>query len=382
MTVFQGSSSALSISTAERPRVLLVCEWFVKYTAALARGMADLGCTVELLTRTHDLEFGGEAGSAEPGAMERWVATTLAGRAVHRQLPGRVRELGAVPRLLELRGATRRFRADYVHVQDSIVHDLRLGAAARLWPGRYAVTVHDVDPHPGDPLRTTRIHRSRTVLIRNAGLVFVHSERARARVIERERPRGAVEIVPHGVGRPALAPLCVEPTVLFFGRVSYYKGVDTLLDAMKVVWNTNPRATVTIAGHGDLPDHDVLRDPRVTVRNEHVPEDEVASLFAAARCVVLPYREASQSGVGAQAKQYGRPLVVTDVGGLPDLVADGGGHLVAPEEPMSMGAAILDVLDGDGVAERMADVGGATALEFGWDRVAELTLAAYERHLG
>lgn len=116
---------------------------------------------------------------------------------------------------------------------------------------------------------------------------------------------------------PAL-PLRKEPSLLFFGRLSWYKGVDVLLDAMQLLWRRTPEARVVIATGGELPEHQVLADPHILVRHPHVPEADVPALFGDARCVVLPYREASQSGVGARAKGFGRPLVVSDVGDLPD----------------------------------------------------------------
>ena len=76
---------------------------------------------------------------------------------------------------------------------------------------------------------------------------------------------------------------------------------------MPAVWERLPETTLTVAGSGEIePEHPVLADPRVTLRDEHVPEEAVPGLFDAATCVVLPYRQASQSGVGSEAKQYGR----------------------------------------------------------------------------
>ncbi len=136
-----------------------------------------------------------------------------------------------------------------------------------------------------------------------------------------------------------------------------------------------------IAGGGELPSHLGVEDPRVTVLNQHIPEADVPGLFAAARCVVLPYLEASQSGVGARAKGYGRPLVVTRVGALPDLVAEGSGRVVAPGDPAALAAALHEVLTVPGRAEEMGRTALASATETSWPRVAELTLESYSEHL-
>jgi glycosyltransferase involved in cell wall biosynthesis len=140
-----------------------------------------------------------------------------------------------------------------------------------------------------------------------------------------------------------------------------------------------PEATLQIAGDGDLPEHPALADPRVAVRHEHVPEPEVAGLFARSTCVVLPYREASQSGVGSQAKQHGRGMVVTGVGGLPELVADGSGLVVAPGDAHALGAALSRVATEPDLAAALGEAAEAGAAAGGWRTVAERTLSAYER---
>jgi glycosyltransferase involved in cell wall biosynthesis len=185
-------------------------------------------------------------------------------------------------------------------------------------------------------------------------------------------------VVPHGADPPQVAPLPDEPTLLFFGRLSYYKGLDVLLDALPAVWERVPAAKLVIAGAGQRPEHPLLADPRVDLRFGHVAESDLPGLFAGATCAVLPYRQASQSGVGSRAKSFGRAAVVTRLGGLPELVSDGSGIAVEPEDPAALAGALVELLTDP---ERAAAMGrkGADALETGagWDRVAGLTLDAY-----
>lgn len=369
-------------AAASRPlRVVMVSDWHAKYVTPLARAIADHGADVRVVTRDHDREFGGETGEVEPGTMARWVAEQLDGRADHLQLPGRVRDASAVPALLRLHQVLRRPRPDALHFQDSAAQDVRLLAAANIRPRRYAVTIHDVVQHPGDTVRGRRTAAVRRQLIANAGLLFVHSGVLRDALIEKERPSAPVVVIPHGTAPADPRPLPPEPSLLFFGRVSRYKGIDVLLDAMPHLWEEVPEARLVIAGGGELPSHVGAQDPRVTVLNQHIPEADVPGLFAAARCVVLPYVEASQSGVGARAKGYGRPLVVTRVGALPDLVAEGSGRVVAPGDPTDLAAALHEVLTVPGRAEEMGRTALASATETSWPRVAELTLESYSEHL-
>jgi glycosyltransferase involved in cell wall biosynthesis len=190
-------------------------------------------------------------------------------------------------------------------------------------------------------------------------------------------------VVPHGVDVPLVRPLPRQPSLLLFGRMSRYKGLDTLLDAMPLVWERVPEARLVVAGGGEIAPRPELADPRVTVRNEFVPDAELPELFAAATCVVLPYRAASQSGVAADAKRFGRPLVVTDVGGLADAARDGAALVVPPADPRALAKAVVDVLRTPGLAERMGQAAAASGRGgSSWSHVGGLTLDAYRRHLG
>ena len=349
----------------------------VKYTVGLAGGLAAAGCPVALLTRDHDLEFGGE-----PGAMRKHVEHELGERVTHERLGGRLRDVGSWGEAARVRRRVGRFGADVVHLQDSVKNDPRLLAIATAWRSQpLALTVHDPETRPEEhvPRRETLAYRW---LLRRAGLVFVHAEPLREQLIAAERPTAPIVVVPHGAASGPVTPLPETPMLLVFGRMSPYKGLDVLLDAMPAVWRSAPATRLTIAGGGPLPAHAVLSDERVAVRNEHVPEEEVPGLFAASTCVVLPYREASQSGVGSLAKQYGRAVVASAVGGLPELLSDGSGLLVAPESPPDLAAAVLTlVVDRDRAAAMGRSAAAAVADRFGWDRVASLTLDAYRRHL-
>ena len=370
-------STLARVSGDSKPRVLLAFDFHAKYGTNLARGLIDAGADVMVLSRDHDLEFGGETGEGDPGALRRYVERRLAGRGVHAEIPSRVSDPWALPALVARRREVRRFAPDVIHVQEGVWNDPRLVAVAALRPGRYAITIHDPALHPGDLPDALPQRIGRRQLIRRAGLIFVHSHALAAELVEGFAPKAPIAVVPHGTELPAQTPVPAVPTILSFGRLSHYKGIDVLLDALPEVWATVPDARLVIAGAGELPDHPLLADPRVDVRHRHVHEEEVEGLFSAARVVVLPYRQASQSGVGSRAKTYGRPLVVTEVGALPELVADGSGEVVAPEDPQALAATLVRVLATPGLAEEQGRRAALGAAGSSWPRVAERTLAAY-----
>jgi glycosyltransferase involved in cell wall biosynthesis len=358
------------------PKVLLACDWFLKYTAGLARGLADADAEVLLLSRDHALEFGGDA-----GAMRDLLAAALGGKAGRAVVRGPMRDPAALPGLVRLCRQVSAWHPEVVHVQEGVANDVRLMLAAGLPSRRYALTVHDPTPHPGEAMAARWRRAFRRSLRRRASLVFVHSRVLAEELSATGDVEAPIEVVPHGIEVGETTPPPPDTSLLFFGRITHYKGLDTLLDAMPAVWESDPAARLVVAGEGEVPAHPLLSDPRVELRSGYLPDAEVPSLFAAATMVVLPYRQASQSGVGSQAKQFGRALVTTDVGGLPELVGEDIGRVVPAEDPGRLAAAILEVARTPGLAAKMGARAAASVAESGWDRIGRLTLDAYRRHL-
>jgi glycosyltransferase involved in cell wall biosynthesis len=359
------------------PRVVLACDWLLKYAGGLAQGLREAGAEVALLTRDHGLEYGGD-----PGEMRDDLRARLGADGPLWLLSGRIRELDGMRQAARIRSEIRRWGADLTHFQQATMVDPRLFLAAARRPRRYAVTLHDPSVHPGDQNPSRVFHTLEALMFTGAGVTFTHGQ-ALVDDMRRHKPwiRGPVEVVPHGVDVLRPEPLPAEPTLLFFGRMSYYKGLDILLDAMPRVWETVPATRLVVAGFGEIPAHDVLGDARVTVRNEHIPEPDIPALYNGATAVVLPSRQASQSGVGSLAKSYGRPSIVTNEGGLPELVADGSGIVIPTEDAGALTDAIVEVLTEPGRAEAMGSAALASAqAEFSWKAVGEATLAAYRRH--
>ncbi|MCS6951157.1 MAG: glycosyltransferase, partial [bacterium] len=180
-------------------------------------------------------------------------------------------------------------------------------------------------------------------------------------------------------------------TVLFFGRINAYKGLGVLLEAWSRVSCQCPQARLVIAGRGyDLPRYRerILQDPQCELIDRFIPSEEVASLFAHASVVVLPYVEATQSAVLATALAFGKPAIVTSVGSLPEMVEDGvTGLVVPPRDVDALAEALVTLLTDAPLRQRMAEATlqlGKT--RFGWEQLAQQTEAVYqcamERHRG
>jgi glycosyltransferase involved in cell wall biosynthesis len=142
------------------------------------------------------------------------------------------------------------------------------------------------------------------------------------------------------------------PLILFFGFIRKYKGLDILLRAMKILQATNsrlptPNYRLLIAGefYEDKNQYNQLIDElgikeNLILRTDFIPDSEVKYYLSAADVVIQPYRNATQSGVTPLAYHFEKPMIVTNVGSLPDLVPHEKVGLVCEPEPASIAAAI------------------------------------------
>lgn len=144
--------------------------------------------------------------------------------------------------------------------------------------------------------------------------------------------------------------------VLFFGRISPYKGVEYLCQAMVKVKKAVPDATLTIAGGGkmyfDITQYKEL--DWVNVINRYVGMEELAGLLQDCAISVCPYTDATQSGVIMTSYGMHRPVVASNVGGLGEMVQDGKtGLIVPPKEVDALADAIITLLNDDEKRQRM-----------------------------
>lgn len=135
--------------------------------------------------------------------------------------------------------------------------------------------------------------------------------------------------------------------ILFFGRISPYKGIEYLLKAMMLVHETHPETRVIIAGKGEYNfDVEPYRQlDYVEFRNKFIELDELADLIRGAQFAVCPYTDATQSGVVNSSFALNTPVVATNVGGLPEMIDNGKtGIIVPPCDEQYLAAAIIDLL--------------------------------------
>jgi D-inositol-3-phosphate glycosyltransferase len=256
----------------------------------------------------------------------------------------------------------------------------------RVGCGPRQVVVHNALPHEH---RWIGQAASRLVL-RHADALFAHS-RVDAAALRRWFPETPVTAgfhpvydifeAPPGAPRPAALEGLSRPILLHFGFLRPYKGIDVLIRALPQVLRRWPTATVLVAGapfgrRGGVAGLERLArrlgvDAHVRIDAGYVPNERVAATFRAADLVVLPYRQATQSGVLQVAYAFDRPVVASRVGGLVESVEEGvSGRLAEPGDPDSLAAAILRALD----APISRDQVHRYRQRFGWDRYVDLLL--------
>jgi glycosyltransferase involved in cell wall biosynthesis len=199
-----------------------------------------------------------------------------------------------------------------------------------------------------------------------------------------------VHVIPHGAfdhltRQPDERPLPPElaavegPVVLCFGVVRPYKGVEALVEAFRSVED----AELWVVGRPLGVSLESL-DPSPSVRfvPRYVSDAELPAYFRRADLLVLPHREVDVSGVLFAGLAFGKPMVLSDVGGFREVVEEhGAGRLVAPE-PATLAAAIGELLADPAERERLAERARAAAAgPFSWDSIAERTIAVYEEVL-
>lgn len=250
------------------------------------------------------------------------------------------------------------------------------------------LTAHDVlprEPRPGQLRAQRRLYE-------RVDAVVVHSEHGARRLRdELGIDPSRVHVIPHGAFTH-LAELPAEtttslppelaaveaPVVLCFGLIRPYKGIDVLLEA----WRGITDAELWIVG---LPKMDIepLRaaaPPGVRFVPRFVADAEIPAFFRRADLVVLPYREIDQSGVLFTALAFGAPLLLTRVGGFPEVAATGAAELVEPGDPAGLHAALRHLLTDRSARERLAAAARAAASgPYAWDAIAARHLELYER---
>lgn len=356
-------------------RIVMVSFDGGEYSVQLCSALVGLGPAVKLV-------ISDEAYSPHAGALDPRVELCTYRRPRMREVLKSLRSLFSIWRRIG------EFHPDVVHIQhhNFWVYALLLPVLVRRY--RIVITVHDPVHHSGDiesqktPQRV--VHRG----YRRAGDLIVHAAALKTQMETLGFAADAIHVIPHiavsNSSRTSCKVMEDDATVLFFGRIWEYKGLEYLIKAEPLISEKFPAIRIIIAGKGEAFDRYesmMVHPERFEVYNELIPWDVAARFFSQACVVVLPYTDASSSGVIPVAYSFAKPVVVSDVGGLSEMVEDGKtGILIPPRDERAVADAVIRLLEAPELRRRMG-VRGQEKLtqECAGEVVARKTLNVYER---
>ncbi len=360
------------------------------YAFSLCRGLLAAGCRVGLYTCDETAEpdipglgfhtyyrrvFG-------PGG--RW------GRA-YRYLRGMLVSLGVA--------ILSRERICHFHLGPGSIPELSLVTLAKLCGRKIIITVHDVEPF----VSSESVNQSILMRVyRLADGLIVHNEISKRELMEKLAVRPEkISVIPHGnhirsminmhqsiQARRDLGIGESRKVVLFFGQIKDVKGLDLLIEAIPAVAREVPETTVLIAGRpwrSDYSQYEALMD-KLGIRDRcishirFIPNGEVAKYFAAADVVVLPYRRIYQSGVLLMAMSYEKPVIVSDLPGMLEIVTDGvNGFVFTQGSTEDLERALIGALR-DETGRHQVSLRASERIRkyHDWDRIGRRTAELYK----
>src|SRR5215831_26903 len=287
--------------------------------------------------------------------------------------------------------SVRELAPDLVHFDDvSRRMVLALPSLGRI---PVVLSLHDPTFHSGegswrgDLFRRLMLRRANHVILHNDLLKLVFCRRYRLSPTRVHSVHlGVYDLLREWVCEPIVEE---DRTVLMFGRLSPYKGLDVLYRAAPRIAERVPGVRFVVAGqpvpgYVPPPPPRLPNDGQIEVLTEYISNTKLARLFQRATVIACPYRDATQSGVALTGYAFGKPIVATRTGGLPEYVRDGEtGLLVAPGDAEALGDALVRVLlDPQLKAGLQAGITSLRRDSLTWERAARQTLDAYDEVVG
>ncbi|MCZ6635592.1 MAG: glycosyltransferase family 4 protein, partial [bacterium] len=276
---------------------------------------------------------------------------------------------------------------------------------ARLAGIPVVLTIHNVFPHDRAEREVTGMNLALDLIYRSAHALIVHGDANRRELLDffPLDPSRIVDI-PHGdyqfarqdqtyspsEARDRLGLPQEAPVALCFGAIREYKGIHLLIPAFARVHQNLPQARLMVVGKPAGTDaetysrliHQHNLENAVLFKPEYIDLEEIGLYFAAADLAVYPYLKVYQSGALQLAYAFGKPVIVTAVGALPETVEEGlNGHIIPPGSIDALATALEASLSAPSDTLRQM---GQRSLElartrYGWPEIAQSTLQVYRQ---
>lgn len=295
-----------------------------------------------------------------------------------------------------------RRRPDVVHLP---FYDWKIGVLPplmRLAGSATIGTIHDPESHVDHCVSflgvDVDVHGHLRAFFATAmNRLIIHGDRTCEQAVRMGYPHEKLRIVPHGLYSQFAAYDQSFPEelpdryLLFFGTVRENKGFDLVPD---IVAGVNNRVEESVAGvvagapgipaeWGEHTLEEMAAAKNVQVYDGYVPEGHVRPLFENATIAVLPYRDASMSGVAMIAYTFDTPMVVTDTGDVGRIVGkDGAGLIAAVDDVEDISKKIAKLVDNEDCREAIRNSIRQCKEQYSWDRIAERTVEIYQEAIG
>lgn len=274
-----------------------------------------------------------------------------------------------------------RFNPDIIHI--TTIHPL-LSFLAPFLKKRFIIvtTIHDIKLHLGEWNVIWAL--SSWILKRYSDKILVHGKWAKDALVNEGISKNKIQIIPLGnLSSFINNPNNIKETnsILFFGRIEDYKGLEYLIMAEPLIKNEINDLKIIIAGEGDFNKYDdlIINKDSFKILNKFIPDEEVPFLFQMTKLVVLPYIECTQTGVVPIAYTFKKPVVVTNVGSIPEIVEDGKTGFIVPKmNHKELAKAIIKILIDDDLRIKMGSNGyNKLEKELSWNIVTEELIKIY-----
>jgi D-inositol-3-phosphate glycosyltransferase len=279
----------------------------------------------------------------------------------------------------------------------------------KLLGKKIVLTVHNVNAAVRDSKDTSLNRLTLRIQYRLADHIFVHTGKMKGELSGQFGMKAdRVTVIPFGINnsvpntrltpseaRQRLGIREDERTILFFGNIAPYKGLEYLTAAFRQIPAPRDGFRLIIAGWPKNCEsywtalRETIRDDvqtgRILLRAEYIPDDETELYFKAADVLVLPYRHIYQSGVLFLGYSFGLPVLAADVGALKEEIVEGKtGFVFKPEDPVDLARTIDRYFASDLFADltrRRQAIRDFATERHSWDEVGRLTIGVYENLL-
>jgi len=246
---------------------------------------------------------------------------------------------------------------------------------------KIVTTIPEGELHQGMQKRLEmKISRNIHCKFSDALIALTHADKL---MIEKYTKKKDIFIIPHGINNlfnTKSNEKIKSDSLLFFGGINPFKGINYLLKAFPLVKKQVPDIKLIIAGRGDLSKYDdLINDSKdIIIKNFFIPQDDVSYYFQRAKIVVLPYVEVDHSGIIPVAYSLGKPVVASDK--VVDAVHHGVTGLVVPShDHVALANALIKMLKDDKLRNKFGkNAYEYVTSEYSWDAISKKTMDVYD----